>query len=192
MLENMGFRVVDERTYRIEPATPGEPDVWFHDMVLERADGGAVDLASRKQRARGLLPRGDDRRRRERRLQRARARRRPRLARCRADPHDLALPAPDPRALFAGLHVGDAGQACRHRGRDRARCSMPASIRALDIAIEERKAREAEIARRHRGGAANGRRASTRTASCATSSTPCRRRCAPISTSSTATAGRKR
>jgi glutamate dehydrogenase len=28
-----------------------------------------------------------------------------------ADPHRLAVPAPDPRAVFAGLHVGDAAQA---------------------------------------------------------------------------------
>ncbi len=49
VLENMGFRVVDELTYRIAPGTPEEPDVWFHDMAIERADGGEVDLASRKQ-----------------------------------------------------------------------------------------------------------------------------------------------
>src|SRR5215510_9813723 len=49
VLENMGFRVVDELTYRIAPGTPEEPDVWFHDMVLERANEAAADLASRKQ-----------------------------------------------------------------------------------------------------------------------------------------------
>jgi glutamate dehydrogenase len=49
VLENMGFRVVDELTYRVSPGTPEEPDVWFHDMAIERADGGEVDLASRKQ-----------------------------------------------------------------------------------------------------------------------------------------------
>jgi len=49
VLENMGFRVVDELTYRIAPGTPEEPDVWFHDMAIECADGSAVDLASRKQ-----------------------------------------------------------------------------------------------------------------------------------------------
>ena len=37
VLENMGFRVVDERTYHIEPA--GAADVWFHDMELESAFG---------------------------------------------------------------------------------------------------------------------------------------------------------
>ena len=37
VLENMGFRVVDELTYRIAPGAADEPDVWFHDMVLERA-----------------------------------------------------------------------------------------------------------------------------------------------------------
>jgi glutamate dehydrogenase len=42
VLENMGFRVVDERTYHIRPE--GAAEVWFHDMALERADGGGVDL----------------------------------------------------------------------------------------------------------------------------------------------------
>jgi glutamate dehydrogenase len=42
VLENMGFRVVDERTYHVEPA--GHPGVWFHDMLLERGDGGMIDL----------------------------------------------------------------------------------------------------------------------------------------------------
>ena len=40
----MGFRVVDERTFEVGGATP--VDVWLHDMVLERADGGPVDLDS--------------------------------------------------------------------------------------------------------------------------------------------------
>ena len=37
VLENMGFRVVDERTYHIEPQDAA--DVWFHDMTLESAIG---------------------------------------------------------------------------------------------------------------------------------------------------------
>ena len=66
VLENMGFKVVDERTYQIargakdaaqhdgrgdapSQALP-EADVWFHDMVLERADGRAVDLEAHKHR----------------------------------------------------------------------------------------------------------------------------------------------
>ncbi|HEY6257233.1 MAG TPA: NAD-glutamate dehydrogenase, partial [Xanthobacteraceae bacterium] len=50
VLENMGFRVVDEGTHRITFGNPQGADVWFHDMLLQRADGGAVDLASSKQR----------------------------------------------------------------------------------------------------------------------------------------------
>jgi glutamate dehydrogenase len=42
VLENMGFRVVDERTYQVRPRDAGE--VWFHDMTIERADGGPIDL----------------------------------------------------------------------------------------------------------------------------------------------------
>ena len=45
VLENMGFRVVDEETYPDRARKPRRnADVWLHDMVLERADGGAVDL----------------------------------------------------------------------------------------------------------------------------------------------------
>ena len=54
VLENMGFRVVDERTYHIAPAD-GEAGVWFHDMLLERADGGPADLASAKQHLEALF-----------------------------------------------------------------------------------------------------------------------------------------
>ena len=46
VLENMGFRVVDERTYHIEPQ--GLSGVWFHDMLLTRADGAAIDLDAGK------------------------------------------------------------------------------------------------------------------------------------------------
>ncbi len=45
VLENLGFRVINERTYRILP--PGSEDegrVWLHDMLLERATGAAIDL----------------------------------------------------------------------------------------------------------------------------------------------------
>jgi glutamate dehydrogenase len=44
VLENMGFRVVDERTYHIQPADAA--DVWFHDMELESASGQPIDLAA--------------------------------------------------------------------------------------------------------------------------------------------------
>jgi glutamate dehydrogenase len=49
VLENMGFRVVDEQTYSVRPA--GETAaIWFHDMVLERADAMAIDLEALEQR----------------------------------------------------------------------------------------------------------------------------------------------
>jgi glutamate dehydrogenase len=50
VLENMGFRVVDERTYRISPAGEGAPEIWFHDMLMERSDGGMIDLDAGKVR----------------------------------------------------------------------------------------------------------------------------------------------
>ena len=48
VLENMGFRVVDERTYRIAPDNGMK--LWFHDMLLTREGGGAIDLQSGKAR----------------------------------------------------------------------------------------------------------------------------------------------
>ncbi|MFG1248052.1 NAD-glutamate dehydrogenase [Xanthobacter flavus] len=42
MLENMGLKAINERTFRIEPA--GGPKSWVHDMSLERADGGAISV----------------------------------------------------------------------------------------------------------------------------------------------------
>ncbi len=43
VLENMGFRVVDERTFEVGK-TDGDVDAWLHDMALKRADGGPADL----------------------------------------------------------------------------------------------------------------------------------------------------
>jgi glutamate dehydrogenase len=48
VLEDMGFRVVDERTYHIKPADAAE--VWFHDMELESASGEPIDLGALEQR----------------------------------------------------------------------------------------------------------------------------------------------
>jgi glutamate dehydrogenase len=48
VLENMGFTVVDERTFRIMPQD--RPRLWLHDMLLERKDGGAIDLTEAKAR----------------------------------------------------------------------------------------------------------------------------------------------
>lgn len=50
VLENMGFKVVDERTYRIEPDDIGAVEVWLHDMLLERADAEAFDIEALKGR----------------------------------------------------------------------------------------------------------------------------------------------
>jgi glutamate dehydrogenase len=45
LLENLGFRVVNERTYRVfgEGSSLGDR-VWLHDMTLERAAGGAIAI----------------------------------------------------------------------------------------------------------------------------------------------------
>ena len=41
VLENMGFKVVDERTYEIRPAGT---HIWLHDMTLESANGLPIDI----------------------------------------------------------------------------------------------------------------------------------------------------
>jgi glutamate dehydrogenase len=49
VLENMGFKVVDEQTYHHKTEkSDGDPGTWFHDMTLERADGGTIDLKTLK------------------------------------------------------------------------------------------------------------------------------------------------
>ncbi len=45
VLENMGFRVVNERTYNVMPQGNGDAvRIWLHDMTLERADDGEIDI----------------------------------------------------------------------------------------------------------------------------------------------------
>ncbi len=50
VLENMSFRVVDERTYSISPSVENKTTIWLHDMTLERTDAGATDLRMSKRR----------------------------------------------------------------------------------------------------------------------------------------------
>jgi glutamate dehydrogenase len=45
ILEDLGFRVLDERTYRIDVHGPGDAGpTWLHDMEIERASGAAIDV----------------------------------------------------------------------------------------------------------------------------------------------------
>src|SRR6516165_9621791 len=48
VLENMGFKVVDERTYQIARSGADQTDMWFHDMLLERTDRRVVNLDTGK------------------------------------------------------------------------------------------------------------------------------------------------
>jgi glutamate dehydrogenase len=52
-LEHMGFRVVDERTYPIEPR--GAAAAWFHDMEIESASGQPIDLAALEDKLQACL-----------------------------------------------------------------------------------------------------------------------------------------
>jgi glutamate dehydrogenase len=51
VLENLGFRAVDERSYQLSPQLPeGFRTVTLHDMVLETADGSPIELAIHDER----------------------------------------------------------------------------------------------------------------------------------------------
>ncbi|HXF54754.1 MAG TPA: NAD-glutamate dehydrogenase [Hyphomicrobiaceae bacterium] len=51
VLENLGFSVIDERSYEIRPEFPGgRRIVILHDMMLEMADGTPIELARHDQR----------------------------------------------------------------------------------------------------------------------------------------------
>ncbi len=56
LLERLGFRVVNERTYQVAPggAARGER-VWLHDMALERVTGQPVDMAASADRIEAAL-----------------------------------------------------------------------------------------------------------------------------------------
>ena len=77
---------------------------------------------------------------------------RPAMARRGAGARHLALPASDSRALFAGLHVDDAAQACGAGGEDRR--SVPRAVRSA--AFVARQAAGGRC-RRNREGARSGR-----------------------------------
>jgi glutamate dehydrogenase len=44
LLENMGFSVIDERTYTVEREAMAGGTVWLHDMTLARADGREIEV----------------------------------------------------------------------------------------------------------------------------------------------------
>ncbi len=153
VLENMGFQVVDERTYHIAPQGGGS--VWFHDMLLDARRRRGHRPAGDAGAAGSRLPDGDARAGRERRLQRAHAGGRADVARRGADPRAVALSAPDPGAVLAGLHVGDAGQARADRPRDRR--TVPRALRSASRSGGKPRRQAAGDRRAHRRGAAGGR-----------------------------------
>ena len=104
--------------------------VWLHDMMLERVDGQPLDIAQSKQALESCLlvvMRGvaENDGYNALVLEAGLV-----VARRRADPHAVALSAPDPHRVLAGLYVGDAAQASRHRERADRGCSRCGSIRA--------------------------------------------------------------
>jgi glutamate dehydrogenase len=56
MLEGLGFTVLNERTYRVQAAgSPDESRVFLHDMSLERAGGGSIDIEAIEARIEAAL-----------------------------------------------------------------------------------------------------------------------------------------
>jgi glutamate dehydrogenase len=55
VLENLGFRAVDERSYQIKPNPAGGEPVTMHDMLLETADGAPIDLTLHDKRLEGAF-----------------------------------------------------------------------------------------------------------------------------------------
>ena len=53
LLENIGFRVINERTYKIEPWR--EASTYLHDMTLETTSGAELDLGERKELLTNML-----------------------------------------------------------------------------------------------------------------------------------------
>ena len=51
VLENLGFRAIDEQSYVLTPHYPdGRREVTLHDMLLETADGAPIDLGTHEER----------------------------------------------------------------------------------------------------------------------------------------------
>ena len=56
LLEDLGFTVINERTYRVEPSGSDESGrVWLHDMTLERKSGGGIEIDALKERIEALI-----------------------------------------------------------------------------------------------------------------------------------------
>ncbi len=67
VFENFGFKVIDERSYRLKPLIGGAPrQVLLHDMVLQRRERRCRRPDAARRAAGGLLPRHRPRRRRGR------------------------------------------------------------------------------------------------------------------------------
>ena len=54
ILENMGFVVVNERTFRIDSPSEGD-DIYIHDMTLDRANGQPLDVPSLSEKLQALF-----------------------------------------------------------------------------------------------------------------------------------------
>ena len=53
LLENLGFSVINERTYRLTPS--GGKFVYIHDMILATPEAARIDLGKAAKRLRGAI-----------------------------------------------------------------------------------------------------------------------------------------
>ncbi len=186
LLEGLGFRVIDERTYSVTATGTGGGTIWLHDMTLERAAGGPIDIAAIDPRIEAALMAlfhglTESDRLNALILEAGLAWREAAMLLRTLSRYAQQIRAPYGQDYIAETLKKHAGAAAALVG-----CSTPASG-PMPAAIAPR--RKPRLRRRSRP---NSRpcRASTRIVSSGSSATCCRQRCAPTSTSSTKTAGR--
>ncbi len=186
VLENMGFKVVDERTYQIDRNTDGTPDVWLHDMLLERADGRAIDLDAVKhglEAAFLVVMSGGAENDGYNALVLAAGMMWRDVALIRTVSRFLRqIGVPYSQDYMWTTLVKHAPVAA-----DIVRLFQARFDPRLDVSMDERAKRARPMSPPRSRPRCSRCRASTRTASCATSSTRCRPRSAPISSRSTPT-----
>ena len=175
VFESLGVAVADERPYQLTPSD--ERQAWIYDFGLSCPGAARFDVDRDGARLHRRVPAHLARRRRARRLQPARARRRPERARGDRPARDRPLPAPGGDDVLQPLPGARARRAPRDRLAARRAVREPlraGATRAPDGLVE-----------RDRGRDRRRRVASTRTASCAASSRSSGRCCARTTSSAT-------
>ena len=137
VLENLGFRAIDEQSFVLSPRFPDGPRaVTLHDMVLETADGAPIDSRRPPRAPRCLLPRRLRRRGRQRQLQPAGGLGGGRLALGGGTQGVCRLSAPARLAVRAPLHRRHAPPPRRRHARPTG--AVPPQVRSRPQARRQR------------------------------------------------------